>query len=79
MLSRLTRSVAPRLRTFCTKSPPPTSGGRRPTEAEVISLAESARNQQQMWNTFVPEGGIKFGDKCVPTPRVVARDSRARR
>lgn len=26
-------------------------------------MAESARFQQRMWSTFVPEQGIRFGDK----------------
>ena len=64
-------SAVPRLRTLCTKPPPTTTaGGRRPTEAEVRALAESARNQQKMWDTFVPEGGVKLGDKCAPALRL---------
>mmetsp|Transcript_30232 Transcript_30232/g.52856 ORF Transcript_30232/g.52856 Transcript_30232/m.52856 type:complete len:145 (+) Transcript_30232:2-436(+) len=45
-------------RTLCTRPP-----ADRPTEAEVRKLAEGARLQQRMWDTFVPEGGIRFGDR----------------
>lgn len=41
--------------------PPPRIN--RPTEAEVKKLAEDARMQQKVWDTFVPEGGIRFGDR----------------
>jgi hypothetical protein len=35
----------------------------RPSEATVKRLAQEAKLQQAMWNTFVPEQGIRFGDK----------------
>jgi len=60
MTRRVLPSGASRLRGLCTKPP---AAERRPTEAEVRALAESARNQQQMWNIFVPEGGVRFGDR----------------
>ena len=41
-------------------SPPSSS---RPDEETVRKLAESARFQQKMWDTFVPERSVKFGDQ----------------
>ena len=35
----------------------------RPSAAEVQQLAKDAKNQQRVWDTFVPEGGIRFGDR----------------
>ena len=50
------------VRRICTRPPAPRD---RPDEATVRQLAESAKFQQKMWSTFVPEAGIKFGDRRV--------------
>lgn len=50
----------PRARGLAT---PPSSG--RPSEQQVKNLAQQAKMQQSMWNLFVPEQGIRFGDKCA--------------
>ena len=54
--------------TFCRPlcMPPPRPAINRPSEATVKRLAEEAKIQQRMWDAFVPEQGIRFGDKCVP-------------
>ena len=41
-------------------SKPPASS--RPDAETVKQLAESAKFQKRMWETFVPERGIRFGD-----------------
>lgn len=35
----------------------------KPDAETVKQLAESARFQEKMWNTFVPERGVRFGDQ----------------
>jgi hypothetical protein len=64
-------------RGLCTKPPSPPSSSpannasasssspasTRPTEEEVKLLAESAKLQEKMWNTFVPERSVRFGDQ----------------
>ena len=69
-LSRLRRAVpaTTRLtRSLCAPPPRPPPVGRpgdvRPDAETVKNLAENAKLQQRMWDTFVPEGGIKFGDR----------------
>lgn len=42
-------------------SKPPASS--RPDAETVKQLAESAKFQKRMWETFVPERGIRFGDQ----------------
>lgn len=61
--------VQPRARALCDKPSKATtttstpSDASRPTAEEVRNLAESARFQQKMWDTFVPERSVKFGDQ----------------
>ena len=43
------------------KPPVPTSS--RPSAETVKQLAEAAKIQKRMWDTFAPERGIRFGDQ----------------
>ena len=43
--------------------PPPSSSTSKPDAETVQQLAESAKFQEKMWNTFVPERGVRFGDQ----------------
>ena len=60
-----------RPRLLSTKPPPPSSSSSssssaastRPTAEEVKELAESAKFQERMWNTFAPERSVRFGDQ----------------
>mmetsp|Transcript_11693 Transcript_11693/g.27007 ORF Transcript_11693/g.27007 Transcript_11693/m.27007 type:complete len:158 (-) Transcript_11693:419-892(-) len=49
-------------RAMCAPARSPLKAADRPDEQTVRSLGESARLQQKMWDTFVPEQGIRFGD-----------------
>ena len=60
LLARRPQATRPAVRRLCAPARPPSD---RPDEKTVRELAESARLQQKMWNTFVPEQGIRFGDK----------------
>ena len=37
----------------------------RPDAETVKRLADNAKLQQAVWNVWVPEAGIRFGDRCV--------------
>ena len=75
-LVRISRSAAGHLsthrlsahRAMCTPARPPLMPADRPDEQTVRALGESARLQQKMWDTFVPEQGIRFGDRSVRQP-----------
>lgn len=41
---------------------PPLPPSNQPSAETVQQLAESARVQKKMWDVFVPERGIRFGD-----------------
>ena len=56
----LARAGQPAGRMMCSKSQPVHD---RPSEATVKRLAQEAKMQQRMWDTFVPEGGIGLGDR----------------
>ena len=47
----------------CSSKRPPLAPHSRPSEATVKRLAAEAEMQQKMWDLFVPEGGIRFGDR----------------
>lgn len=47
----------------CSYKGPPLAPHSRPSEATVKRLAAEAEMQQKMWDLFVPEGGIRFGDR----------------
>lgn len=56
----------------------------RPDAETVKRLGENAKMQGVVWQMWVPEAGIRFGDRCVPLPlhsscRVPAHPSCARR
>ena len=51
----------------------------RPDAETVKRLAENAKLQQAVWNVWVPEAGIRFGDRCVSLPPSIAPPSRAAR
>lgn len=50
-------------RRLSTQPPTPPPAHDRPSAATVKRLAQEAKMQQRMWDTFVPEGGIHFGDR----------------
>ena len=45
----------------------------RPSAETVRQLAESAKIQEKMWNVFIPERGVRFGDKCAPARQACSR------
>jgi len=51
------------LRNLSSSPPNPRPAAERPSAETVQQLANSARIQEKMWNVFVPERGIKFGDQ----------------
>ena len=44
----------------------------RPDAETVKRLADNAKLQQAVWNVWVPEAGIRFGDRCVWLPPSIA-------
>ena len=50
------------IRLRCLSSAPQS---KRPSAETVRQLADSAKIQEKMWSVFVPEQGIRFGDKCA--------------
>ena len=50
-------------RTADTVPSPRPAAADRPSEATVKRLASQARMQQKVWDLFVPEQGIRFGDR----------------
>ena len=49
----------------------------RPDAETVKRLGENAKVQAAVWQVWVPEAGIRFGDRCVLLPPSIALSSRA--
>ena len=49
----------------------------RPDAETVKRLGENAKMQGVVWQMWVPEAGIRFGDRCVRLPPSIALPSRA--
>ena len=49
----------------------------RPDAETVKRLGENAKMQGVVWQMWVPEAGIRFGDRCVRLPLSIALPSRA--
>ena len=62
-LALASRSGARSARSASSAPSPPPPASSRPDAETVRKLAESARFQQKMWDTFVPERSVKFGDQ----------------
>ena len=71
--ARLSSASQLSVRQLCSKPPTPppppgtptyaASSSSKPTAEQVEALAESAKMQQKMWDTFVPERSVRFGDQ----------------